>query len=221
MATKPTSAVIEIKAPNFKRAEFIVEGTAPLVINKFSQKAREQIIATQSAGSTAKKGAKREPKDFDDAYEQAKHVSEDGWLGFNGSAIRNAMISACRVVGFQMTRAKLSVFAVADGLDADELSPLIRIYGTPKKHLGYVRNETGVIDIRARPMWKEWHAKICVEWDADMFTVSDVTNLLQRAGRQVGIGEGRPDSKSSAGQGWGTFRILDEAEAKKVRPKLK
>lgn len=213
------AAVVEIKAPNFQRAEFIVEGTAPLVVNKFSQKAREQIMSTQAAGSVAKKGAKRAPKDFDDVFEQAKHISDDGWCGFSAAAIRNAMISACRVVGFQMTKAKLAVFAVADGLDADDQSPLIRIYGDVQKHIGYVRNETGVIDIRARPMWKEWHAKIQLEWDADMFSISDVTNLLSRAGRQVGIGEGRPDSKSSAGQGWGTFRILDEAESKKLKLK--
>ena len=35
----------------------------------------------------------------------------------------------------------------------------------------------------------------------------DVTNLLMRVGQQVGIGEGRPDSKNSAGMGWGTFNV--------------
>jgi len=34
-----------------------------------------------------------------------------------------------------------------------------------------------------------------------------LTNLLARAGLQVGIGEGRPDSKNSAGMGWGLFQI--------------
>jgi hypothetical protein len=34
-----------------------------------------------------------------------------------------------------------------------------------------------------------------------------VTNLMQRVGLQVGIGEGRPDSRESAGLGWGTFAI--------------
>ena len=36
---------------------------------------------------------------------------------------------------------------------------------------------------------------------------TDVTNLMQRVGMQVGIGEGRPDSRDSAGLGWGTFRL--------------
>ena len=68
-----------------------------------------------------------------------------------------------------------------------------------------VRNATGVADIRVRPMWREWAADVKVSYDADQFTLQDVTNLMQRVGMQVGIGEGRPDSRDSAGLGWGTF----------------
>jgi len=41
-----------------------------------------------------------------------------------------------------------------------------------------------------------------------MFTSSDVVNLFNRVGAQVGIGEGRPDSKASAGLGFGLFEIV-------------
>jgi hypothetical protein len=37
-------------------------------------------------------------------------------------------------------------------------------------------------------------------------------NLLARVGMQVGIGEGRPDSRESAGIGFGLFRIADAAD---------
>jgi hypothetical protein len=121
------------------------------------------------------------------------------------------MISACRVVGFKMTHAKLSVFVEPDGFDADDGTPLVRIYGEPMVHEGLVRNATGVADVRWRPMWRQWHAFVRVVYDADQFTLEDVSNLLARAGMQVGIGEGRPDSKMSAGMGWGTFRIAAES----------
>jgi hypothetical protein len=74
-----------------------------------------------------------------------------------------------------------------------------------------VRNETGVPDVRWRPYWDEWEASVRVKYDADQFTATDVVNLMMRVGQQVGIGEGRPDSKDSAGQGWGTFEVLSEA----------
>ena len=70
-----------------------------------------------------------------------------------------------------------------------------------------VRNATGGPDIRVRPIWREWSADVRVRYDADQFTLNDVTNLMDRVGMQVGIGEGRPDSRQSAGLGWGTFRL--------------
>ncbi len=63
------------------------------------------------------------------------------------------------------------------------------------------------------PMWKPgWQAKIRIRYDSDMMQAKDVMNLLSRAGLQVGICEGRPDSKDSCGMGWGTFRVLGEGE---------
>lgn len=201
---------IQISKPNIEQVALKIVGTAPYVQNKFSQKAREQMRATQEAGSVRKKGSKREPKDFQAAYEQAIHVAEEGWHGIPAPSFRAAMISACRIVGFKMTLAKLSVFVFADGLDADEGTPLVRIYGEPEVNESMVRVGMGASDIRWRPMWRKWHAIVRISYDADQFTTEDVVNLLTRAGMQVGIGEGRPDSKSSAGMGWGTFDVVME-----------
>jgi hypothetical protein len=56
-------------------------------------------------------------------------------------------------------------------------------------------------------MWREWSMALRVRFDADQFSAQDVGNLLARVGAQVGIGEGRADSKSSAGVGWGHFEL--------------
>jgi hypothetical protein len=58
-------------------------------------------------------------------------------------------------------------------------------------------------------MWREWSATLRIQFDADQFQTSDVANLLARAGLQVGIGEGRPDSKKSAGMGFGQFEVVN------------
>ena len=206
---------VVIAQPNLKVAIFRIRGTAPYVGNAFSQKARDQMKAKQEAGSTSNKGKKREPKDFKACFEGAKHISEDGWLGFPASAIRTAMISACRIVGFKMTLAKLALFVEADGFDKVDGTALVRIRkGEPVYVEHAARNETGVCDIRARPMWKPgWEAVLRIEFDADMFILDDVANLLLRVGKQVGIGEGRPDSRKSCGMGWGLFEIVDKQAA--------
>lgn len=211
MATKKPETVaqsVTIKAPNIQSAVFKIRGTAPYVQLRFAEKAMNTMMNKMAAGSTATKRKAKEARDFEDDYRQAMHVSSEGWVGIPASAFRNAMISACRIVGFKMTLAKLSLFTHADGIDKVDGIPLIKIDGKPERTEMAVRNATGVTDIRIRPMWREWGATVRVRYDADQFTLQDVTNLMQRVGMQVGIGEGRHDSRMSAGMGWGTFELV-------------
>ena len=203
---------VTISPPNFKRITLKIRGTVPLVLNAFPEKARQMMRDKQEAGSTAKSKKTRESKDFDLCYEQAKHKSRDGWDGIPAAAFRKGMISACRLVNFKMTLAKLSVFTEADGYDVLDGTPLVRITkGDPHQVVHPVRNATGVADLRSRPMWDEgWEALVQLKWDADQFTVEDVTNLMLRVGEQIGVGEGRNDSPKSAGMGWGSFEIVND-----------
>jgi hypothetical protein len=200
---------VVIKPPKFEVATVHIRGASPYVQHAFSQKAIDTMMATQKQGHQSRKGKAREPKDFDAAYEGAKHKSRQGWLGIPASAFRSGMISACRTVGYKMTLAKLSLFVEADGFGNDG-TPLVRITkGTPHMDIRPVRIALGTTDLRARPMWNEgWEANLRIRWDAEQFSATDVFNLLARVGLQVGIGEGRPDSPSSEGQGWGFFEII-------------
>ena len=216
-ATAPAAAKTEsvtIAPLDFRIAEFHIQGMTPLMINRFSQKAIQQMMDNQMAGGTAKAKKTREPKDFQRLYEDAKHVSDDGWEGIHAGAFRNGAISACRTVGVVMTRAKLAFSVLEDGFDRVDGTPLVRLYNKAgdgpaesECHIAPTRNATGVVDLRARPMYREWSAHLRIEYDAGMFSLSDLANLVTRLGRQVGIGEGRPDSKNSAGIGFGKFSL--------------
>jgi hypothetical protein len=199
---------VTISPPKIERATFKIVGTAPLVIHRFSAKAKNMMLDKMKEGSTAKKGKKREPLDTEASYNAARYISPEGWDGFNVASIRCGLISACRLVGFKMTLAKLSLFVEADGRDTTEPEfGLIRIHGTPRKLESVARVETGQAYVTIRPCYDEWSAEIKVRYDSEQFTMQDVANLLSRVGEQVGIGEGRPDSKNSAGMGWGTFSL--------------
>ena len=211
---------LQIAPPNMERAIFTIVGKTPYVQARFSGRVMAKMVADQMAGSTAKAKRKRDPKDFDALVEDAKHYAPEGWVGMPASAFRSAMISACRTVGFKMTLAKLSVFVEADSFDRVDGMPLVKItHGSPRRVDHAVRNATGVVDIRPRPMWEPgWKADVTIRWDADQFTAQDVLNLLARVGQQVGIGEGRPDSKSSTGMGWGLFDV-ETVRAIKSKPR--
>ena len=207
---KKDEGVAVIQPANIVRTTLLIEGTAPYVQNRFSKKARDKMMADMSTPKAAKKGkAGRDPRDYEADFVGAQHRSVAGWNGIPAPAFRAAMIDACRTVGLVMTKAKMAVFIVLDGFDADDGTPLVKINGgPPERREDLVRNDNGSADVRIRPMWRAWSANVTLEFDADMITPESVVNLLDRAGRQVGVGEGRPFSKESVGQGWGTFRVV-------------
>jgi hypothetical protein len=210
---KKEGAARTIKAPKFGIAQFHVRGIAPLVIHRFSAKTKAQMKDKMETGKPSGSKRNREARDTNDLFQEARYRHADGWDGFNASSIRAALISACRLVGFKMTLAKLSVFVEADGSDATEPQiPLIRIDGVPVKQEDMARVETGQPYVTVRAAYHDWAARIRIRFDMDQFTHEDVANLMSRVGLQVGIGEGRPDSKNSAGMGWGLFEIesMDE-----------
>jgi len=167
-----------------------------------------EMKATQEAGSTSRAKKVRTAKDFDALYEGAKHKSIEGWDGIHAASFRNAAISACRAVGFKMTHAKLAFRVMEDGWDMADGAPLVKILdGKAEQWIAPTRNATGVIDLRSRPMYKKWGARLNITYDAGMLSDADIVNLISRVGVQVGIGEGRPDSKQSAGLGFGLFEI--------------
>jgi hypothetical protein len=207
---QPQSRTVVITPPKFESAAIHIRGISPYMQHNFAQKAIAQIEATQREGSRSRKGRKRDARDFEADYEAAKHISEDGWCGVPAPAFRNALISACRLAGFAMTRAKLSIFVEADGWDRDGRTPLIRINGNPEPpgEPQPVRNESGVVDLRMRPVWRRWEVVLRLRWDADQFSAADILNLVARAGLQVGVGEGRPDSPNSNGLGNGCWEVM-------------
>lgn len=203
----PKAETVAVKPLRMRILKLRIRGTAPYMQLRFSQKAMNTMMETMMAGTQAKSKKKREPRDFDEDYKQAFHRLPDGSAGIPASSIRAGCISACRMVGFKMTHAKLSIFIEADGFDVVDGLPLIRIHGTPEKTIMPVRNANGAADLRVRPMWREWYADIRVRFDEDQFSATDAVNLIARVGAQVGLGEGRPDSKESCGLGYGTFEI--------------
>jgi len=203
---------VVISPPNLKTASFRIVGHSPYVQHKFSKKAKEQMKKKQLAGGIAKKSTKREPRDFNRDYQEAKYTPSKGnWPNgaIPATAIKAAMVAAARLTDMKMTDCKQCVYVEADGYDMDERIPLNKITkGTPQPFEQALRVANGNPDIRVRPLWEEgWEAIVRIKYDADRFTVDDVANLLLRAGAQVGIGEGRTASRMCVGLGWGAFTI--------------
>ena len=202
---------INIKAPNIAIVRFKIRGDSPYVQNKFSQKSLQQMKEQQERGPKANKKP-HEAKDFEELYKGAMYFSEgEKWNGIPAAAFRSAMIRAGRI-GREaaMTDTRCTLFVVADGFDYQDSTPLVKITkGEPHRWDAYVRLQGNKTDIHPRPMWNPgWEAVVTIKYDSDFLSAESVCNLLNRAGIQVGVGEGRPFSKTSDGLGFGTFEII-------------
>lgn len=202
-----------IPRPHFPMLDFPIIGTAPYVQQAMSEKTKRALAeqyATQEGPARKKTRVKR---NYDEDMANACHRSEEGWYGIPAPAFRAACIDVMRMTNYKMTNAKMSIFCRGNGWDAaDPGTSLVRLIAPPpRQRQDAMRNTGGGVDIRIRPEWRYWMAVVTLRWDGGQFDAQDVLNLLTRAGEQVGIGEGRPFSKDSYGQGWGTFEVLTEA----------
>jgi len=210
---------IVVPPPNLQDYVIRITGTAPYCQLRFGEKAKwEMMKKMEEEQSNIKKKKVREPRNYQEEYDQSMYKTDTGQFGINSSSFRNSMIASTKILNYQTTKAKLSIFVLADGYDFRDLTPLTFIYGEPKRYESPVRvvSSFGKVstDIRIRAIWHKWYADVHVQFDDDQFHIEDVVNLLNRAGQQVGIGEGRPNSRDSYGTGFGTFVVANGDIAK-------
>lgn len=194
--------VVHIERPNFGQSNFKIIGTAPLVIQAMPAKLANAPVKTP--GIRVKGGIKTD----EELYEQARYISREGWDGFNAIGLKKGLVDVCRLTGAKMILAKMCIFVKGDGVDRNNPRlALLRIYGEPEMVKEKVRNAAGqAVDV-VQVMYQDWYMLPRIMWDADQFSLNDITALLMRVGVQNGLGKGRTNGAESVGPGWGAFII--------------
>lgn len=174
---------------------------SPLVMHNWSVKAREMMRNKKLGGRTKD----RTVLDSEAEAEAAAYRLEDGRYGIPISALRGALHSAAhKDLGIPKTLIDQGLFFLADGMDRTWMTPLVCIESPgPKTREDTVRVGMGSADLRYRPSFLEWGAKLRIEYRTDQLTAAVIVNLLDRAGFSVGLCEGRPER----GGDWGRFEI--------------
>ena len=177
---------------------------SPLLMHKFSEKAKKAIEDKQQ-----QKAAKaREAKDPEAEFRGAMYLmpgaaadSDHPDVGFPASGFKNAIVSACRFVdGIPMTRVRGALFILADA------AGLVRInYGEVRMREDAVRvggkgKGTGTLDLRYRPEFLDWSATLRVQYNAAVISPEQIVNLINIAGFSIGIGDYRPERDGENGR---------------------
>jgi len=178
-------------------------GTSSLIVHRWSEKARKQMLDKQ----TKKAAGPREAKNPEEDYQQARYISTEGWDGVPSVAFKAACVGACRFAeDIPMTMAKRLLYIVPDGRDKDGVE-LTQIVGKPRSRQDMVRLESGTADIRFRPEYVQWSAVIRVRFIASVISAEMVLNLVELAGSVEGVCEWRPSAPKSATGSHGCWAI--------------
>ena len=188
---------IELKDFKIRNVVIEIEGMSPLITNKFSSKAQGMIENKQQGRS---KNAKHEIKVPENDYENAKHKSPLGWDGFPAAGYKAAMTRGAKMIGMVMKDAQTSFFVKADC----EETQLVRTYGENRMRTDMVRIGVGSADIRYRPEYPNWSAKLIIEYNEGVLSVEQIYQMLSAAGYGCGIGEMRPGKGNFS---FGRFKI--------------
>ena len=196
-----TDSTISLTRIRREVAEIEVRGTAPLIVHRWSEKARQMMLDAQQGKKNPK-----QPKDPQQDFETSMYRFEDGGHGFPIMAFKSAMVKGgARVFGkaVKMTELRQLCIFLADGLGVDG-TQLARLIGPePLMREDMVRVGMGTADIRYRAEYRNWSTILRVEYVPSVIDLSSVVALID-AGGTNGVGEWRPEKSGS----YGTYEVV-------------
>ncbi len=184
------------------RVEVSIQGTTPLLMNRFTEDAQEKASSGTRVSTVGAQGTPREQAD------PKVYRDKSGFTVLPGPNIFACLIQAGsfhKVGKSKVTTQKSSL--IPAGISLTEVECPLRNNGeSPGKTLWEVDSRpivnpaTGGRRLCHRPRFDEWHTKFTLEIDTTMFDPKFVRTLIDDAGKRVGLGDFRPARKGPFGK---------------------
>jgi len=213
--TAPRIERIEIPAMEIGSFSLRLVGTTPLIVHRWSEKAKEEMRLKQMKRAKLAKLAKDPWGLFLESLywvsERPPVIAEDSDLGmysfgFPVIAFKAAAVTAAMDADLKKTQARR-----AFRIDAPDGGELVPIEGpAPVKREDMVRIGMGTADLRYRGEFFPWAVKLNIRYNERGFlSKAQIVNLFNVAGFAVGVGEWRNEKDGI----YGAFRVQSEEES--------
>ena len=205
---KAKVANIEIPALDLETLTIRLIGNTPLIVHRFADKARKQILDKQQGVAKKAGKDKREPQQdyVDGLYYFPADEPKNGTArdpnkipkrtGFPVTAFKNACAEVAKEIpdlAATTVRKSFHIKAAKGSFD------LVEIEGTPHMVEHTVKIGMGTTDLRFRPQYDEWAVTLDIVKNG-ILTSAQVVNLFEQSGFSVGVGEWRPQRNGMNGQ---------------------
>jgi hypothetical protein len=202
------STRLTINKLDLRHFEVTVRGTSPLLVHKWSEKAKRQMLeGMQKTTRTGKAKKERDIRDPEADFNGARYRIDKDTDGFPSVSFKAACAIAARdLMDIKRTLVFQSFHIIngvpAKGVPGGKLLPITCSQIEQREDL--VRVGMGKADLRYRPEYTDWSTTLRIQYNAAMISVEEICNLLNAAGFGVGVGEMRP---GKTGFSNGTFEV--------------
>lgn len=215
MATKMKQEEIVIKPIDIRTVTVRVVGTTPLIMHKWSEKAKRMILDNQMKIAKSKGyDAKNPVGDFIESMywmdgspvpgemtEEgfAKAIASGAKFGFPATSFKQAAISSGYRTGVTKDMASLRGAFFVKGYGLDNLVE-IKYNVPPRMREDMVKVSNGGTDIRFRGEFPDWYADLEIQYNANgQYSLDQIINLINLGGFACGVGEWRPEKDGTYG----------------------
>ena len=192
--------VVELKKLRLQSIQVGLIGTSPLIMHRWSTKAREEMLHKQMKKAKTAKMAKDPQRDF----EESIYTDAQGAPAFPSVAFKSAAVDAAAAMDLVKTNLRQSFHIEGD------LVPILGDEPTPREDM--VRIGMGTADIRHRAQFTKWGTVLSITLNVDMLSIEQLIALFDAAGFGIGVGEWRPQRDGQ----FGRFKVASEAQTKSL-----
>lgn len=183
-----------------------IKGITPLLMNRFHEEL--QVKASSGTSAALGSGSKGTPRE-----QAAKKVycDEDGNLMIPGPNIFSAIIAAGsfhKAGKSKITTVKSSL--IPAGVALQEINCMLGRKSFEVDSRSVVIPATGGRIMCHRPRLDEWQLSFTLDVDTEMFSPALVRQIVDDAGKKVGLGDYRPARKGP----FGKFTVIEWREGK-------
>ena len=226
MAVAKNAETITIRKPSIAHVKVRIVGDSPLIVHAWSEKAKREMLDSQTRSNKTKKKPTKMPFDdfaralywitpmpvktitdpstnekrevvTEELFEQA--LKDGARFGFPANSFKLAANSAAYRLGWVKNQMQLrgSYF-----LNSEDGSELVEIKGdTPLIREDVVRVGMGSADLRYRPIFNNWYCDMMLEYNTSgELTLDDIFSCIEAGGYAVGVGEWRPEKDGYFGR---------------------
>lgn len=181
-----------------------IEGVTPLLMNKFSDREKQEMVNKQ-----LRKTKQKSARDIELEIEEKIHRLPDETIGFPSSGFKKAMVEAAPyLTGLNMKLAK-GCFNILG-----ELVPIE--YREQKINEAVVKIGKGrdkIAMVRFRPEFGGWSCILHIRYNVNQISPEQIVNLANLAGFHIGVGDWTPQHNGQ----YGMFRIAINDKKEKER----